>query len=246
LTKLLSKVSFCFRYVQIGVASFGSIVDCGSTPGGFSRLTYNVMQWIRKVKVDSWQLKIELKQQKMEMEQNEMKMEQQKIRLEQNEMKMEQQKIRLEQNEMKMEQQKIRLELQKGVWCGYKDKWNTANAKISYNRIMHSSTNMKNPGIGLNTQSGVFTVPVTGVWRVSFSVQSTVTTEQRNWVYIYHNQQKIEETRHYTNSGDGYVRSTGGRELITRAERGDTFHLGTGYLQNYFYYIITCFEFISL
>ena len=39
------------RYVQIGVASFGSFVDCSSKPGGFSRLTYDVMQWIRKVKV---------------------------------------------------------------------------------------------------------------------------------------------------------------------------------------------------
>ena len=44
------------RYVQIGVASFGSIVDCGSKPGGFSRLTYDVMQWIRKVKVKSFDL----------------------------------------------------------------------------------------------------------------------------------------------------------------------------------------------
>ena len=33
------------------MASFGSIVDCGSKPGGFSRMTFDVMQWIRKVKV---------------------------------------------------------------------------------------------------------------------------------------------------------------------------------------------------
>ena len=39
------------RYVLIGVASFGFVVDCGSKPGGFSRLTYDVLQWIRKVKV---------------------------------------------------------------------------------------------------------------------------------------------------------------------------------------------------
>ena len=46
----LISLSAC-RYVQIGVASFGSIVDCGSKPGGFSRLTYDVLQWIRKIKV---------------------------------------------------------------------------------------------------------------------------------------------------------------------------------------------------
>ena len=27
-------------------------MDCGSKPGGFSRMTYDVMQWIRKVKVN--------------------------------------------------------------------------------------------------------------------------------------------------------------------------------------------------
>ena len=48
----LVKVFLCFRYVQVGVASFGSIMDCGSKPGGFSRLTFDVMQWIRKVKVN--------------------------------------------------------------------------------------------------------------------------------------------------------------------------------------------------
>ena len=39
------------RYVQIGVASFGYIVDCGTKPGGFSRMTFDVIQWIRRVKV---------------------------------------------------------------------------------------------------------------------------------------------------------------------------------------------------
>jgi len=211
-------VSFCFRYVQIGVASFGSIVDCGSKPGGFSRMTYDVMQWIRKVKVDSWQLKIELKQQKMDMEQN----------------------------KVKMEQQKIRLELQKGVWCGYKGQWNTGNAKIPYDKLLHSSTNIENPGIGLDTLSGVFTVPVTGVWRVSFSLHSNVDTGQYNDVYIYHNQQKIQETWHLTHSEYYKVISTGGRELITRAEQGDTFHLGTETIDDGIYFITTCFEFVSL
>ena len=93
---------------------------------------------------------------------------------------------------------------------------------------------------------GVFTVPVTGVWRVSFSLQSAVDTGQYNHVYIYHNQQKIEETRHNTYSEYNWVYSTGGRELITRAERGDIFHLGTEKMDDEFYKIITCFEFVSL
>ena len=93
---------------------------------------------------------------------------------------------------------------------------------------------------------GVFTVPVTGVWRVSFSLESKVNAGQFNYVYICHNQQMIDETQYRTHSKDARVYSTGGRELITRAERGDTFHLGTKYMRNNFWKIITCFEFVSL
>ncbi len=93
---------------------------------------------------------------------------------------------------------------------------------------------------------GVFTVPMTGVWRVSFSLESKVTTGQWNWVYIYHNQQQIAETEHDTYSEYKRVDSTGGRELITRAERGDTFHLDTGIMKGWFNNIIACFEFVSL
>merc|ERR1711902_166523 len=95
------------RYVQIGVASFGSIVDwlCGSKPGRFSRLTYDVMQWIRKVKVESWQHKIEM-------------------------------------------------QLQKGVWCGFRGSWSASYSKIPYDKLLHSSTNMVNVGVPLDTESG--------------------------------------------------------------------------------------------
>ena len=93
---------------------------------------------------------------------------------------------------------------------------------------------------------GVFTVPVTGVWRVSFSLQSDVNNGQYNHVYIYHNQQMIQATQHRTYSKDARMYSTGGRELITRAEQGDTFHLGTMKMDYIFYEIITCFEFVSL
>ena len=75
---------------------------------------------------------------------------------------------------------------------------------------------------------------------------SHVDTKETNYVYIYHNQQKIEETLHDTHSGYYGVSSTGGRELVTRAERGDTFHLGTGEMRGLFYNIITCFEFVSV
>ena len=93
---------------------------------------------------------------------------------------------------------------------------------------------------------GVFKVPLTGVWRVSFSGSPGVGSGKANFVYIYHNQQKIPETEHYTYSQYYTVRSTGGRELITRAKRGDTFHLGTERMDEAIYHVITCFEFVSL
>ena len=93
---------------------------------------------------------------------------------------------------------------------------------------------------------GVFTVPVTGVWRVSFSLRSYVQNRQKNFVYIYHNQQQIEETIHSAYSETSVVYSTGGRELVTKAARGDTFHLGTTRMGGAFHQIIACFEFLSI
>ena len=56
---------------------------------------------------------------------------------------------------MELKQQKIEMELQKGVWCGYQDRlFQRPNAKIYYDKLLLSSTNMENPGIGLDTQSG--------------------------------------------------------------------------------------------
>ena len=95
-------------------------------------------------KVDSWQLKIEIKQQKMEMEQN-----------------------------------KIRLELQKGVWCGYQDIWDTSKAKITYDKILHSSTNMEDPGIGLNTQSGIITICFVYIMSSYFASRSVHSARDR-------------------------------------------------------------------
>ena len=92
----------------------------------------------------------------------------------------------------------------------------------------------------------MFTVPVTGVWRISFTLRSVVLTGQYNSVYMFHNDKRIVATQHDSTSETGKASFTGGRELITRAEQGDTFHLGTGRMDNEFWRIITCFEFVSL
>ena len=105
------------------MASFGSIVDCGSKPGGFSRMTFDVMQWIRKVKVNE---KFSFERENFSFN-------------------------------IKVDswQQKIEMELQKGLWCGYQSDWEISNSEIPYEKLLHASTNMKNPGIGLDTQSGM-------------------------------------------------------------------------------------------
>ena len=111
------------RYVQIGVASFGYIVDCGTKPGGFSRMTFDVIQWIRRVKVRLTSL------------------------------------LFLEKNNIAFKvdswQHKMEMQLQKGVWCGYRHLWSTKSANITYEKLLHSSTNIENPGIGLDIQSGI-------------------------------------------------------------------------------------------
>ena len=65
---------------------------------------------------------------------------------------MKQQKIELKQERMELKMEK---ELQKGVWCGYKEYCSCSNSKIKYDQLLHSSTNMVNPGVGLDTQSGI-------------------------------------------------------------------------------------------
>ena len=84
-------------------------------------------------------------------------------------------------------------------------------------------------------------------------------TGQYNSVYMFHNDKRIVATQHDSTSETGKASFTGGRELITRAERDDTFHLGTGDMNttilqhnttmntmNTMNHIITCFEFVSL
>ena len=89
-------------------------------------------------------------------------------------------------------------------------------------------------------------MPRAGLWRVSFSMESGVYTGQRNYAYIYHNNQRMGETEHYTYYGGiRGMEYTGGREVMVRAQQGDTLHLGTGRLDDAFYDVNICFEFVN-
>ena len=91
--------------------------------------------------------------------------------------------------------------------------------------------------------AGIFTVPMTGSWRISFSLGSRVLIGDHNYVYLYHNGEQMPETQHDTYSQSGSVYSTGGREILVTAQQGDTLTLGSGGVDNAFANILTCFEY---
>ena len=59
--------------------------------------------------------------------------------------------------------------------------------------------------------SGIFTLPVSGAWRVSYSLRSSVVSKKVNHAYLYMNRNQLTETLHDTYSESGLVLSTGGR-----------------------------------
>ena len=96
----------------------------------------------------------------------------------------------------------------------------------------------------LVTFQGIFTVPMSGTLRVSFSLRSNSRFGQINEAYIRLNGHFVPESRHYTYSDLGEVDSTGGREVILEVSAGDIISLWSGYsLNGYFERIMTCFEY---
>ena len=161
---------------------------------------------------------------------------------------------------------------QRGVWCGYQDVWTDGYSIITYDDLFfNSSVNMNDPGVGygldidsgknsfktVNIESGqyeilegVFTVPQTGEWRVSFSLGSVVgasNDDKSNSVCIVQNFKGFTECWYETNVHGKYYGgiTTGGRELVLRAVKGDTLSLRAFVVDNSLSSIITCFEFLS-
>ena len=93
--------------------------------------------------------------------------------------------------------------------------------------------------------AGIFTVPVSGVWRVTFSMQSLVNTGEYNNAFLYENNYKRWETEHGTHSASGRVRSTGGREWTLEARAGQFFYLKADSMDGIYLDINFCAEYIS-
>ena len=78
-------------------------------------------------------------------------------------------------------------------------------------------------------------------------MRSTVNTGHGNYASIYHNGVAMGETRFGTSywTGHGGMISTGGREVMLRAEQSDTLYLGTDSMEDHLYDINICYEFVN-
>ena len=87
-------------------------------------------------------------------------------------------------------------------------------------------------------------MPLSGSYRVSFSMLSYVNSTETNIGHLYHNDVVLEESRHKTHSSSGMVASTGGRELTVEASAGDSISLKTSTMDGDYWRVMTCFEFL--
>ena len=127
----------------------------------------------------------------------------------------------------------------RGHWCVVQDHWNTVGT-ITYDTITYSDSNLNiattplDINTGINSHkcyyqqdidicnvSGIFTVPLSGAWRLSFSIHSVVGTGDTNSAYLYINDYWLEDSKHQTYSSSHTVQSTGGREVTLDASAGD-------------------------
>merc|ERR1711860_308493 len=98
----------------------------------------------------------------------------------------------------------------RGTWCGNQDgSWSKVGT-ITYDRLTYSDSNMNITGTPLDINTGIFTVPVSGAWRLSNSMRSTVGSGDVNTAKLYMNGERLDETRHHTYSQTGRVDSTSG------------------------------------
>ena len=111
--------------------------------------------------------------------------------------------------------------------CGEKFTFTSNSATIPYDSLFHSSTNIPG-GPALNTETGVFTAPLAGVYSVTWALQSSDHAGD-HWVDIYlrHNGINIGETRHdsYYSGSSGKVDDQGGRTVNLELAAADTLEL---------------------
>ena len=87
-------------------------------------------------------------------------------------------------------------------------------------------------------------MPVSGAWRLTYSMVSWVESGGYNICYLYLNGDRLPETIHYTYSDSGELRSTGGRVGIVEASAGDKIKIRATYMEVIYRDILYCAEYI--
>ena len=93
--------------------------------------------------------------------------------------------------------------------------------------------------------SGIFTVPVSGTWRVTYSLESWVEIGESNSVWLYLNGRMLPESNHVTSSSSGIVASVGGRVVTLEASAGDSITLMTSQVERVYFRVYFCVELVS-
>ena len=87
-------------------------------------------------------------------------------------------------------------------------------------------------------------MPVSGAWRLTYSMWSWVDSGDENYCWLYLNGQRLTETRHKTYTSSGEVQSTGGRVVTVEASAGDKIEIRADGMDDDYYEILYCAEFI--
>ena len=93
---------------------------------------------------------------------------------------------------------------------------------------------------------GEFTVPVSGLWRVSHSCTASTGKGNSNNIEVIHKGKSIKGSRSgsYQSAG-GDIWTSVAREVFIRAEQDDTIYVKAGTVDGTFLFISACFEFVS-
>ena len=103
-----------------------------------------------------------------------------------------------------------------GVVCVYKYLWDAANSLVTYDRIT-SGLNSNGYGLTVDPESGSFTIITSGHYMITFSGHANVHPGQRNEMFLYHNEQRVEESRWVTMAeySGSYIIDQGSRTLVS-------------------------------
>ena len=133
--------------------------------------------------------------------------------------------------------------------CALKYEWTDADSVITYDRLTYdeiSGGSIYNVTGGLDINTGVFTVGqgFSGVWKISYGIESYQDNGDQNLAWLYINGEQIEESVHWTyyDGSGGHVSTLSSRTLYMRLEAGDTISLRSGKLGHGLYEITLCFE----